>query len=108
MEGNPLLQIEVEPTSEVRFEEEKTPFSWGCPGLGELTTDFNDAEGWGQVKVGGPCLMYVLTPGQLTSGGPLPAPSLMGCYMVCIMEKLVVQKLARDLHSSLKNQLRAR
>lgn len=46
--------------------------------------------------------MDVLTPGQPTSGGGaagLPAPSLMGHYMVCIMEKLVVQEMARDLPS---------
>lgn len=92
----------MEPTSEVRFEDEKHLFPGAAQHLAASTDDFNDAEGLGQVGAGGPCVMDVLTPGQLTSGGGavgLPAPSLMGHYMVCIMEKLVVQKLARDLPS---------
>lgn len=49
LEGNPLLQIEVEPTSEVRLGDRQVGFG---SRLAKLPDVVDDAEGWGQGRWG--------------------------------------------------------
>lgn len=94
LEGNPLLQIEVEPTSEVRTEEWRSNFFQQSQLMSLMTQ-----RTWGGQGGAGALSVGCAKSGTTNKWRPLPAVNLMGRYMACIREKLDVRKLANDLHS---------